>query len=155
MSLRVNFDENHRYMRAVSVFLLLLLTSVAAFSQSRKYAKHARPGSEKESTKLYCSHLHLTDRYKNVKSWTKETSDIVSAHANFYDSLGKEGILIFAGRTEYEPSDRRLWGIVVIKAESEKEATAIFQQDPVLLKEVMRSEILEFTLPIRYFENLK
>ena len=104
---------------------------------------------------MYCSHLRLAEYYKDKKSWTKETSDVLSAHARFYDSLGKEGILIFAGRTDYEPSDKRLWGMVVIKAETEKEANKIFSQDPVIINDIMRNEVLEFTLPIRYFENLK
>jgi uncharacterized protein YciI len=133
----------------------MLLLSTAAYSQSSKYAKTPKPGSNKASTKMYCSHLRLAEYYKDKKSWTKETSDVLSAHARFYDSLGKEGILIFAGRTDYEPSDKRLWGMVVIKAETEKEANKIFSQDPVIINDIMRNEVLEFTLPIRYFENLK
>lgn len=155
MAVTINFGENQFEMKFLKVLSLLALLSSVAFGQSKKYAKHPRPGSNDESTKLYCSHLHLADYYKNKKSWTQETSDILTAHARYYDSLGQEGILIFAGRTNYDPSDKRLWGMVVVKAKSEKEATAIFAQDPVIVNDIMKNEVLEYTLPIRYFDNLK
>jgi len=43
------------------------------------------------------------EKYKVQTNRRSETNKIIEAHGNFLDSLSKQGILIFAGRTLLKP----------------------------------------------------
>lgn len=104
---------------------------------------------------LFVYHLALTPEYNNPEKWTADTYKIIQEHSEFIDSLGRNGILIFAGRTKLNPGDENLFGIAVIKAPSIEMAKKIMRNDPAVLNNIQMASIFPFSLGIRYFENLK
>jgi len=104
---------------------------------------------------LFIYHLKLTPTYDNPEKWTDETYNVIKVHAEFLDSLGREGILVFAGRTTFNPGDKNLFGIAVIKAPSLEMAKKIMANDPAVLNNIQMASIFPFSIGIRHFENLK
>lgn len=104
--------------------------------------------------KIFLYHLKLTPKYQDPEAWNEKTHEVVSIHANFLHQLGREGKLVMAGRTEYQPGHKSLFGIAIIKASSLEEATQMMKDDPVVIEAIMSSVIHPYSLGIRYFENL-
>jgi hypothetical protein len=80
---------------------------------------------------------------------------IISVHAGFLDSLGIAGILAFAGRTLFEPGDKNLFGIAIIKASGIEEAENILSKDPAVVYGIQKAEIFPFSMGIRHLKNIK
>ena len=73
---------------------------------------------------------------------TEEESAVVSEHFAYLRDLSDEGVVIMAGRTlNTDPSS---FGIVILRAESDKEAEERMMSDPAVAKGVMKSEIFPF-----------
>lgn len=104
---------------------------------------------------LYLYYLRLTDKYDKPDHWTDESRAIISRHAEFLDALGKTGILLFAGRTLFEPGDANLFGIAVIRADSLDHAQSIMADDPAVLNGIQQAQIFPWRLSIEYFDNVR
>ncbi len=104
--------------------------------------------------KIFLYHLKLTTKFQDPDAWNEKTQEVVSIHTNFLHQLGRDGKLVMAGRTEYQPGHKFLFGIVVIIASSLEEAIQLVKDDPVVIAGIMSSAIHPFSLGIRYFENL-
>lgn len=108
-----------------------------------------------ESTKpIFCYYLRLTDHYAHPENWTARTWEIIEEHTRFLDDLGKEGVLIFAGRTDFEPGDQRLFGIALLKAANLESAEAVLADDPAVVAGIQKAEIYPFSLGLRHFRNI-
>lgn len=117
----------------------------------------AQTAGEKQNMgkkELFIYHLKLTDQYNDTSIWTEETTLRVNQHAEFLDNLGQEGILVFAGRTKYDPGDDRLFGVAIFKANSLEHAREIMEHDPGVIYKIHTGTILPFSMGIRYLENL-
>ena len=67
---------------------------------------------------------------------TAEEAQAISEHFDYLQSLTRQGVAIFVGRTlNTDPSS---FGIVVFYAASEPEARQIMEADPAIRKGVMR-----------------
>ena len=99
--------------------------------------------------------LTLKEKYENPASWTDETLSVLESHGKFLADLGKEGKLLFAGRTDYNPGDENLFGIALIKASSKEEAVSMMSKDPAIIYGIQKSEIHPYRLAIEFFENKK
>ena len=106
------------------------------------------------SLKLFCYYLKLNDAYKNPTSWTEEVQQTLQRHAIWMDNLGKEGKLIFAGRTLVGLEDENLFGIAVVKAKDFEEATKMMSVDPAVVAGIQRSQVFPYSMAIRHPENL-
>ncbi|MDN5215091.1 YciI family protein [Fulvivirgaceae bacterium BMA12] len=104
---------------------------------------------------LFIYHLKLSDEYNDMAKWTDSTYKVIQEHSEFIDGLGRDGILIFAGRTKLNPGDDNLFGIALIKSTSIEEAKEIMAKDPAVINNIQVSSIFPFSLGIQYFENLK
>ena len=127
-----------------------LSKSLVANTTDVNMEKRTRPAEDL----LFLYHLKLTSKYENPEIWNEKTQKIVDRHVEFLTQLGRDGILIMAGRTQYQPGHKYLFGIAVIKASSIEEATQLTQDDPVILEGVMYSTIHPYSIGFRYFENL-
>jgi uncharacterized protein YciI len=105
-------------------------------------------------TQLFLYRLRLSPRYDDPAAWTEETVETIDRHARFLDALGREGRLVFAGRTDFEPGDPRLIGFAVVKAESAEEAARLLAPDPAVRAGIQIAEIHPFRMPIRHLHNL-
>lgn len=106
-----------------------------------------------DNDKIFLYHLKLTPKYQDPEACNEKTQEVVSIHTNFLHQLGREGKLVMAGRTEYQPGHKSLFGIVIIKANSKEEATQMMKDDPVVIEGIMSSVIHPYSLGIRYFKN--
>ncbi|MGE0590493.1 MAG: SRPBCC domain-containing protein [Cyclobacteriaceae bacterium] len=107
------------------------------------------------SIKLFCYYLKLNEAYKDPASWTDEVQQTLQRHAVWMDDLGKEGKLIFAGRTLVELTDENLFGIAVVKAKDIEEATKMMSVDPAVVAGIQKSQVFPYTMAIRHPENLE
>lgn len=108
-----------------------------------------------QTDNIFCYHLRLTDKYNNPKQWTEDTLKTINEHAIFLDDLGKAGVLIFAGRTFFEPGDNRLFGIALIKTKGIETAQQLLASDPAVVAGIQQADIYPFSLAIKHFENIK
>lgn len=132
---------------------LLFLAVVIIGIQGKSLAQENK--MEKSSTNsFFIYYLKLTEKYNNPQEWSDETFQIIQTHSDFIDSLGKKGILIFAGRTLFDPGNQNLFGIAVIKAESLEKAKEIMAPDPAVINGIQAASIFPFSLGIQYFENV-
>jgi uncharacterized protein YciI len=63
----------------------------------------------------------------------------------------EQGIMLLAGRTEN--NDNTTFGLVIFKAESEKEAREIMHNDPAVKNRVMRAELYPYSIALLRAEN--
>lgn len=123
-----------------NILIFFLITMIAA--------ANAQVGNET----LFICKLTIGASFKATPP--DELNKIVNKHAQYLDQLGKDGKLVFAGRTQLEPIDPRNYGIVVIKARDEKEVAAFQKEDPAVKAKLHTWEILPFSMGIRHFNNL-
>lgn len=134
-------------------FAMVIVISVKAqMDQSDANMENSKEPTEDS---LFLYHYRLTSKYENPEMWNEKTQEIVTKHGVFLDKLGQEGILILAGRTQYQPGHESLFGLVVIKANSIEKATLLIKNDPVIIGGVMHTKIHPYSMGIRYFDNLK
>ena len=97
--------------------------------------------------------LRLNEAYQNSAAWTDKENDIIAQHFNFLLDLSKRGILIFAGRTEYQLDHKDLFGLALIKAETLEEAKSILLEDPAVKTGIQIADVHPFKMAIQAFEN--
>lgn len=103
---------------------------------------------------LFLYRLTLTQPYTDPAKWTEQDYHIIAKHAQFLDRLGESGILICAGRTQYDPGHPDLFGIAILQAASLAEAEEIMASDPAVIHSIQKAEIHPFSLGIRHFHNI-
>lgn len=103
--------------------------------------------------KYFLYKLTLAEKYQKAESWDENAEKIISEHFYFLDNLGKGGKLLFAGRTSYEPGDKRLFGIAIIKSDSLEEAEKLLSKDPAVVNGIMTSVMYNYSIAIKHFEN--
>lgn len=111
----------------------------------------AQEGAAQPQYFLY--HLRLNEPFKAPQNWTKEAEKAIGAHVQFFDSLGREGRLIFAGRTDMPLTDPMLFGIALVRAEDLDAAKRMMAPDPAVVFGIQRSEVLPYRLAVQHFEN--
>lgn len=104
---------------------------------------------------LFLYRLTLSEHYQKSENWTEDTWRTIQIHADFLDSLGREGILIFAGRTLRPPGHPQLFGIAVFYAPTRKDAEWLMQRDPAVVAGIQRMEVIPFSMGIRHFKNVR
>lgn len=77
---------------------------------------------------------------------TPEEREIIGEHFAYLQHLTNEGIAILVGRTLN--TDKDSMGIVIFKANSEEEALALMNDDPVVSKGVMQAKLFPFRIAL-------
>lgn len=90
--------------------------------------------------------LLLPERLQTESGWTDNDRAAVAEHFAYLQTALKEGKLIIAGRTD-EPFDKTL-GIAVFYAADEKEAQKFAENDPAVVKGVMKASVHPFRLAL-------
>lgn len=94
----------------------------------------------------YLYKLKLIERLQDEQNWTEKDEQIVHDHFHALQQLLERNQLIMAGRTLTEGPTT--FGIVVFTAESEKEASAIMNQDPAVNNGIMTSELFPYSVAL-------
>lgn len=100
----------------------------------------------------FIARLTLSEKYQK-EGFDEEAMQIIGEHGAYLDELGKQGTLIFAGRTMLLPGDKNLFGIALFKGGTIEEIEKIRDNDPAYMKGIQLWEIFPFMLAVNYFEN--
>ena len=73
---------------------------------------------------------------------TQAEAAITAEHFAYLEALVEQGTVVLAGRTLN--TDASSFGICILRADSEAEARAIMENDPGVLKGVMRAELFPY-----------
>jgi uncharacterized protein YciI len=77
---------------------------------------------------------------------TPEEDKLVGEHFAYLQNLTEKGIVMLAGRTlNTDPSS---FGIVIFRAEDEKEARKIFEDDPAVKAGVFKGELFPYSMAL-------
>lgn len=77
---------------------------------------------------------------------TARESQIIEEHFAYLEKLTEQGIMILVGRTQN--NDASTFGIAILQAESETEARAVMEQDPVFINQVMKAELFPYKIAL-------
>lgn len=95
----------------------------------------------------YIAILELEEYYK-TSSWSENETTFVDQHFQKLLEMKDKGIVVFAGRTQYENSHKDLKGFVVFYAENLIEANKIMNEDPCVINNLMKVKVHPFKLAI-------
>ena len=92
--------------------------------------------------------LTLIPRLHNAEAWTEKDENIVASRFRALQKLAEQDIVVLAGRTiredVSEKEDTSDFGIVIIKASTEKEAQDYMNNDPAVKQCIMKAELFPF-----------
>ncbi len=77
---------------------------------------------------------------------TLEEKAVVSEHFAHLEALLEEGVMLLVGRTQ--DNSPRTFGIVIFQAESEEQAREVMNNDPAVVKGIMRAELFPFRIAL-------
>jgi len=103
---------------------------------------------------LFICKITLTEKC-HKEGLPKDFLEVIDKHGKYLDELGKQGKLIFAGRTKIEPvTDKSNYGLVLFKASSLEHIRRLQDADPAVQAGVQQWEFFPFSMGIRYLHNL-
>jgi uncharacterized protein YciI len=97
--------------------------------------------------------LKLAEKYSVEKNWTEIENDLITQHFHFLTNLANKGVLLFAGRTNYDVGHPDLEGFALIKATNLQTAEDILKADPAVVAGLQIANIHPFSLAIEQFNN--
>lgn len=77
---------------------------------------------------------------------TPQEAEALSAHFGYLQRLTELGTVMMAGRSH--PLDNATFGLVLLSAETETQARALMQADPVIAQGVMHGELHLFRIAL-------
>ena len=108
---------------------------------------------QKDSTrKQYLGVLTLTEKYQDEKNWSANDQAIVGEHFQRLLKFKKEGVVVLAGRTEYEVNNPDMAGLVIFEAKDEKEALRFMMEDPAVKNKIMLAKVHPYSVAINKCE---
>jgi uncharacterized protein YciI len=111
--------------------------------------------AQSSSDGLFICRITLTEKIQR-EGLPKDFFEVIKDHAKYLDDLGKEGKLIFAGRTRIEPpTDKSNYGLALFKVSSLEDIEKIREADPAVKQGYQQWEFLPFSLGIHYLNNLE
>lgn len=95
----------------------------------------------KAKLKQYLGVLTLTEKFKDEKNWTKAEEGIVGEHFQRLVKLKNEGIVVLAGRTDYETNNPDMMGLVIFYAKDNAAAVQFMTDDPAVKNNIMLAKV--------------
>jgi len=117
--------------------LLLSLISYASFGQKADSTR-----------KEYLGVLTLTEKYKNEKNWTDKDQAFVSEHFQRLLKMKGEGIVILAGRTQYDLNNADMMGLIIFYADDDNAAEKFMQDDPAVKNKIMLAKVHPYSIAV-------
>ena len=119
--------------------LLIVLICVAGYSSF----------AQKDSTqKEYLGVLTLTEKYRIEKNWAKTDEAVIGEHFQRLIKYKKEGVVILAGRTNYETSNPDMMGLVIFYAADDKAALQFMMDDPAVKNKIMLAKVHPYSVAL-------
>ena len=98
--------------------------------------------------KEYLGILTLTEKYKEEKNWAKTDEAIIGGHLQRLVKYKNEGIVILAGRTNYETDNPDMMGLVIFYAKDDTEAIQFMMADPAVKNNIMLAKVHPYSIAL-------
>jgi uncharacterized protein YciI len=131
-------------MRVINTVVALLF-AVTSFAQD----------SSKTKLKEYLGVLTLTEKYRDDKNWTNADQAIVGQHFQRLVKYKTAGIVVLAGRTQYETSNPQMMGLVIFLAKDDAAAQTFMQEDPAVKNGIMLAKVHPYAIAVSLCETPK
>lgn len=118
--------------------LLCCLLSIRGFSQD----------SSKLKLKQYLGVLTLAEKYKDEKNWSKADEAIVGEHFKRLVKSKTDGIVVLAGRTNYELNNPDMMGLVIFYARDDAAALQFMMDDPAVKNHIMLTKVHPYGIAV-------
>jgi len=120
------------------IFLCLSFFSISAIAQD----------TVKSKQKEYLGVLTLTEKYRDDKNWTEKDRAVVGEHFQRLVKFKNEGVVVLAGRTEYETNNPDMMGLVIFYAKDDKKALQFMMDDPAVKNKIMQAKVHPYGIAI-------
>ena len=77
---------------------------------------------------------------------TESETNVLQDHVSYLERLAQESVVLLAGRTQTVDADG--FGIVILRAGSEREAQQIMEQDPGVKDGVMHARLFPYKIAV-------
>lgn len=131
-------------MRVINTVVALLF-AVTSFAQDSSNTK----------LKEYLGVLTLTEKYRDDKNWTNADQAIVGQHFKRLVKYKTAGIVVLAGRTQYETSNPQMMGLVIFLAKDDAAAQTFMQEDPAVKNGIMLAKVHPYAIAVSLCETPK
>jgi GAF domain-containing protein len=105
-----------------------------------------RPQETESPRAQFLYRLQVTRPEMLTAGPTAAESASVARHFAYLQELARRGVVLLAGRTLN--SDASSFGLVILEAQSQREATEIMRNDPAVRDRVMRAEIFPYRIAL-------
>ena len=119
-------------------FIFLLFISYASFGQKVD-----------SIAKEYLGVLILIEKYKDEKNWTEKEQAIVGEHFQRLLKYKTEGIVVLAGRTQYDLNNPDMMGLVIFYAKDNAAALQFMLDDPAVKNKIMLTKVHPYEIAIK------
>ncbi len=120
------------------LFAICCLISLSAFAQD----------SSKVKLKQYLGVLTLVEKYKDEKNWAQNDQGIVGQHFQRLVKYKNEGIVVLAGRTQYDLNNPEMMGLVIFNAKDDAAALQFMQEDPAVKNNIMLAKVHPYDIAV-------
>jgi len=104
--------------------------------------------SSKVKPKQYLGVLTLTEKYKDEKNWSQADQALVGQHFQRLVKLKDDGIVILAGRTDYELNNADMMGLVIFYAKDDSAALLFMMEDPAVKNKIMNAKVHPYSVAV-------
>ncbi len=123
----------------VKCFFILLLS----------FFSYATFGQKADTTrKEYLGMLTLAEKYKDEKNWTEKEQTITGEHFQRLLKYKTEGIVVLAGRTQYDLNNPAMMGLVIFYAKDDAAALQFVQDDPAVKNKIMLVKVHPYSIAL-------
>ncbi len=105
---------------------------------------NAQQSDNVDDKKQYIYVLKLKTQFLDIDNWTEKENKIASVHFEHIKRLTNEGTVILSGRTLN--TDESQFGIVILEANTKKEALEVMKSDPAVAQGLMTAELFPYRI---------
>ena len=121
-------------------YVLVLLFCMAGYSSFCQKTDSAK--------KEYLGVLTLTEKYKEEKNWAKTDETIIGEHFQRLKKYKNEGVVVLAGRTNYQTNNPDMMGLVIFYAQDDTQALQFMMDDPAVKNKIMQAKVHPYSIAL-------
>lgn len=106
----------------------------------------------KVKLKEYLGVLTLAEKYRDEKNWGVAEQAIVGEHFQRLVKFKNEGIIVLAGRTNYESNNPDMMGLVIFYAKDDAAALEFMLNDPAVKNKIMNAKVHPYGIAVHKCE---
>jgi len=122
----------------IIIIVLLCFLSLESIAQD----------TTKVKLKEYLGVLTLTEKYRDEKNWGAAEQAIVGEHFQRLVKFKTEGVIVLAGRTNYETNNPEMMGLVIFYAKDDDDALEFMLNDPAVKNKIMNAKVHPYGIAV-------